>query len=31
VPFDEAIDAAVDDEIKDLAQWLELELALPLD
>jgi uncharacterized protein len=31
VPFDEAIDAAVADEIKDLARWLELELALPLD
>ena len=31
VPFDEATEAAVADEIKDLARWLELELALPLD
>ncbi|HUB39594.1 MAG TPA: crosslink repair DNA glycosylase YcaQ family protein [Streptosporangiaceae bacterium] len=31
VPFDEAMDAAVGDEIKDLARWLELELALPVD
>jgi uncharacterized protein YcaQ len=29
VPFDQAMDASVDDEIKDLARWLELELALP--
>jgi uncharacterized protein len=31
VPFDESMDAAVSDEIKDLARWLELELALPVD
>jgi uncharacterized protein len=30
VLFDEAMDAAVADEIKDLARWLELELALPV-
>jgi hypothetical protein len=31
VPFDESMDAAISDEIKDLARWLELELALPVD
>ena len=31
VSFDQAMDAAVHDEIEDLARWLELELALPLD
>jgi uncharacterized protein YcaQ len=30
-PFDKAMDAAVGDEIKDLARWLELELELPVD
>ena len=29
VPFDGAMSAAVDGEIKDLAHWLELDLALP--
>jgi uncharacterized protein len=29
VPFDPAMTAAVDEEIKDLAHWLELELTLP--
>jgi uncharacterized protein YcaQ len=29
VPFDRAMTAAVDDEIKDLAHWLELDLTLP--
>ncbi len=29
VPFDEAMTAAVDGEIKDLAVWLELDLTLP--
>jgi uncharacterized protein YcaQ len=29
-PFDEAMEAAVGEEIKDLARWLELELALPV-
>jgi uncharacterized protein len=29
VAFDRAMTAAVDDEIKDLAQWLELDLTLP--
>jgi hypothetical protein len=29
VPFDKAITAAVDGEIKDLAHWLELDLTLP--
>lgn len=29
VPFDRALTAAVDAEIKDLAHWLELDLALP--
>jgi uncharacterized protein YcaQ len=31
VPFDRAMEAAVDEEIKDLARWLELDLALPAD
>ena len=31
VSFDDAMAAAVNEEIKDLARWLELELALPLD
>jgi uncharacterized protein len=31
VPFDEAMEAAVSDEIKDLARWLELDRALPFD
>ena len=29
VPFDEAMTAAIDDEIKDLAHWLELDLTRP--
>ena len=29
VPFDRAMTAAVDGEIKDLAHWLELDLTLP--
>jgi uncharacterized protein len=29
VPFDRTVTAAVDDEIKDLAHWLELDLKLP--
>jgi hypothetical protein len=29
VPFDRTIAAAVQDEIKDLAHWLDLELRLP--
>jgi uncharacterized protein YcaQ len=29
MPFDPAMTAAVDDEIKDLARWLELDLTLP--
>ena len=29
VPFDKAMTAVVNDEIKDLARWLELDLALP--
>jgi uncharacterized protein len=31
VAFDDATTAAVNEEIKDLARWLELELALPVD
>ncbi len=30
VPFDKAASAAVDEEIKDLARWLELDLTLPV-
>ena len=29
VPFGQAMTAAVDGEIRDLAEWLELDLALP--
>jgi uncharacterized protein YcaQ len=29
LPFDAATSGAVDEEINDLAQWLELDLALP--
>jgi uncharacterized protein YcaQ len=29
VPFSKSMTAAVDREIKDLAQWLELDLAMP--
>jgi len=29
LPFDRAVTAAVDGEIKDLAHWLELDLTLP--
>jgi uncharacterized protein len=29
VPFDQAMTAAVDGEVKDLAHWLELDLKLP--
>jgi uncharacterized protein len=29
VPFDQAVTAAVDGEIRDLARWLELDLTLP--
>jgi hypothetical protein len=31
MPFEATMDAAVDNEIKDLARWLELELALPIE
>jgi hypothetical protein len=29
LPFDKTMAAAVEDEIRDLAQWLELDLTLP--
>jgi hypothetical protein len=30
MPFDESVTAAVNDEIRDLAYWLRLDLELPI-